>query len=101
MNEIIVLSTTDSREVADRIARALVEAGDAACVNIVPGIRSIYKWQGKVCDEGEWLLIIKTVRAKFEALRVKIRELHTYELPEIISIAIDRGDPEYLKWLSG
>ncbi len=101
MEGIVVFSTADSREVADRIARDLVESGEAACVNIVPGVRSVYRWQGKICDEGEWLLIIKSVRGKFEALRQRIRDLHTYELPEIVCIEIDNGDPDYLRWLSG
>ncbi len=101
MEGIIVFTTTDSREVADRIARGLVESGAAACVQIVPGVRSVYRWQGKVCEEGEWLLIIKSVAEKFEALRRRVRELHTYEVPEIVCVAIADGDPDYLKWLSG
>jgi periplasmic divalent cation tolerance protein len=101
MNGIVVLSTTGSDEVAQRIARALVETGDAACVNIIPGIRSIYRWQGKICEDGEWLLVIKTVASRFEAVRTRIRELHTYQLPEIVCFDIDRVDPDYLAWLAG
>jgi periplasmic divalent cation tolerance protein len=100
MDEIIVLSTAGSQDVAHRIATALVESGDAACVNIVPGVRSVYRWQGKVCDELEWLLIVKTVKSKFEAVRLRIRALHDYELPEIVSVQIDGGDPDYLRWLN-
>ena len=101
MNGIIVLSTTGSDEIAQRIARALVESGDAACVNIIPAIRSIYRWQGKICEDGEWLLVIKTVASRFEAVRATIRKLHTYQLPEIVSLDIDRADPDYLAWLAG
>ncbi len=100
MKEIIVLSTADSMELASRLAHALVEGGAAACVNIVPGIRSIYKWQGKMCDDGELLLVIKTTEDRFEAVRKQIRVLHTYELPEVIAIPITAGDAEYLRWLS-
>ena len=99
MNAILVLTTTDSAELAQRIATALVEAGHAACVNIVPGIRSIYRWEGKVCDEGEWLLIIKSVAEQFDAVRSHIRRLHTYQLPEVIAVSITSGDPDYLRWL--
>ena len=101
MNAILVLTTTDSAELAERIARALVEAGEAACVNIVPGIRSIYRWEGKICDEGEWLLIIKSVAEQFEAVRSHIRLLHSYQLPEVIAVPVTSGDPDYLRWLAG
>ena len=87
-------------ETASRIARALVEEGAAACVNIVPGIRSIYRWQGKLCDDGELLLVIKTTEARFEEVRLQIRALHTYELPEVIAVPITAGDAQYLGWLS-
>jgi periplasmic divalent cation tolerance protein len=100
MNEILVLSTTDTAEMAQKIASALVEANEAACVNIVPGIRSIYRWDGKVCDEGEYLLLIKSSVQKFEAIRSRIRLLHTYQLPEVIAIPITAGDPAYLEWLN-
>ncbi len=101
MREMIVLSTVDSISNASEIARSLVEEGIAACVNIVPGIRSIYRWQGRLCDEGELLLIIKTTEDRFEAARTRIRQLHTYELPEVIAIPISAGDEDYLRWLSG
>jgi periplasmic divalent cation tolerance protein len=100
MMEIVILSTVDSMETASKIARALVEGKEAACVNIVPGIRSIYRWEGKVCDDSELLLIIKTTEARFEAVRRRIRALHPYQLPESIAIPIIAGDQEYLAWLS-
>jgi periplasmic divalent cation tolerance protein len=100
MSEIVVLSTADCMETAARIARTLVEDGEAACVNIVPGVRSIYRWQGKVCDDGELLLIIKSTQDRFEALRVQLKALHPYELPEVIAIPIITGDADYLRWLT-
>jgi periplasmic divalent cation tolerance protein len=101
MDAIIVLTTTDSAELAQRIAAALVEAGEAACVNIIPGIRSIYRWEGKICDEGEFLLVIKSDAGKYEAVRRRIRGLHSYQVPEVIAISISAGDPAYLQWLQG
>ena len=100
MTEIVILSTVDSMGTASKIARALVEGKEAACVNIVPGIRSIYRWEGKVCDDSELLLMIKTTEARFEAVRRRIRALHPYQLPESIAIPIIAGDQEYLAWLS-
>ena len=99
MKEIVVLTTADSDELARKIAGALVEAGEAACVNIIPGIRSVYRWQDKVVDEGEVLLFIKSSEERFEAIRSRIRSLHPYQVPEVISIPIIAGDEEYLHWL--
>jgi periplasmic divalent cation tolerance protein len=101
MSEILVLTTADSPELAARIANALVEAREAACVNIVPGIRSIYRWEGKVCDEQELLLVIKSTRDRFEAVRARIRQVHTYQVPEVVAVDIETGDPDYLAWLRG
>jgi len=99
MNEILVLSTTDSMELAQKIAFALVEANEAACVNIVPGIRSIYRWEGKICDDTEFLLLIKSVAVNFDAIAARIHLLHTYQLPEVIAVPITAADPAYLAWL--
>ena len=99
MSAILILSTADKEELAKGIASALVETGEAACVNIVPGIQSIYRWKGEVCVEGEFLLLIKSTTERFEAVRKKIRQLHSYELPEIIALPINGGDPDYLSWL--
>src|SRR5437762_11594372 len=79
MKEIVVLTTADSDELARKIAWALVEAGEAACVNIIPGIRSIYRWQDKVVDEGEILLFIKSSEDRFDAIRSRIRSLRSEE----------------------
>jgi periplasmic divalent cation tolerance protein len=95
----IVLCTAGSEAQAAEIARALVERRLAACVNVVPSICSTYRWEGKVVEEGESLLIIKTDAAHFEALRVAVREIHSYDTPELIALRISDGDPDYLAWL--
>ncbi len=99
MSEILILSTTDTPELARQIAAAIVGAGEAACVNIVPSIRSIYRWKGNVQDEGECLLLIKSTSEKFEPVRSRIRQLHTYQIPEVIAIPITAGDADYLAWM--
>jgi periplasmic divalent cation tolerance protein len=95
----IVLSTAGSEEEARKIAHHLVERQLAACVNIVPHIESIYRWQGKMESSREWLLLIKTTAEKFPAVRDAIRELHSYDLPECVAIGIKDGSPEYLEWI--
>jgi len=95
----IVLSTAGSEEEARKIARYLVENQLAACVNIVPHIESIYRWQSKVETSREWLLLIKTTSANFSTVKDAIRELHSYDLPECISVAIEDGSSEYLDWI--
>jgi periplasmic divalent cation tolerance protein len=99
MSEIVILSTTDTPELARQIAASIVEAHEAACVNILPAIRSIYRWEGEVQDEGECLLLIKSTSERFEAVRSRIRQLHTYQIPEVIAMPITAGDPDYLAWL--
>ena len=100
MVPILVISAADSMELAQMIASALIETGEAACVNIIDGVRSVYRWEGKTCEENELVLLIKTSEDRFEAVRSRIRKLHTYQLPEIIAVPIHAGDPEYLAWLS-
>ena len=96
----LVLTTTGSRDEARRIADALVERKLAACVNIVSKVQSIYRWKGKTEEAEEWLLWIKTTAAAFERVRDTNRELHSYELPECLCLAIDGGSEEYLAWLA-
>jgi len=95
----IVLSTASSEEEARKIAHHLIEQRFAACVNILPRIESVYRWQGKVESSSECLMLIKTTAAMFPAVRDAIRELHSYELPECIAIAVEDGSPAYLQWI--
>jgi periplasmic divalent cation tolerance protein len=95
----IVLSTAATADEARKIARHLVERRLAACVNIIPQIESVYRWQGKVESAQEWLLLIKTDIVELPAIREAIRELSSYDLPECIAIGIEDGSAEYLAWL--
>ena len=95
----IVFSTVGSKEEASKIANALVDRRLAACVNIVPQIESVYRWKDKIETAEEWLLLIKTTADQFEAVRDAIKELHSYELPECVAIAVEGGSEEYLKWI--
>ncbi len=95
----IVLTTTGNRDEAERIARALVEQELAACVNILGPITSIYRWKGKIEDGAEFLLMIKTTEDAFEPVKNAIREMHSYEMPEIIELGINRGEGKYLAWI--
>jgi len=95
----IVLTTAGSAEEAERIASALVEDQLAACVNIVAPIISVYRWKGALQKEQEWLLLIKTSAVASERVSQKIRELHSYDLPECIQIPIEAGGADYLKWI--
>jgi periplasmic divalent cation tolerance protein len=100
-DKIVVLTTCDSEKKAAQLARHLVEHRIAACVNILPKARSIYRWQGKIEDSGEWMLLIKSRRDLFAALRAEIQKLHTYEVPEVIAIPMVDGSEAYLGWLDG
>jgi periplasmic divalent cation tolerance protein len=95
----IVLSTAGSEDEARKIARHLVDERLAACVNIIPRMESIYRWQDKVESSAEWLLLIKTTGEKSPAVRDAIRALHSYELPECITISIEDGSAAYLGWI--
>lgn len=95
----VALVTVSSDEEGRRIAGALVERKLAACVNITPGITSIYMWEGRVCDETEGLLIIKTSAGKAEQLIACVSELHSYDTPEIIFLPVTEGLKSYLDWI--
>ncbi len=95
----LCLVTIDDPKKAREIAGFLVQRGLAACVNIIPEIRSIYKWNGEVRDEIERMLVIKTRSELFEELQRAVKELHPYEVPEIISLNIEKGFPPYLQWI--
>lgn len=96
---LVCFCTCPNREAAERIAETLVEEGHAACVNIVPGLTSVYRWQGKVQRDEELLLVIKTSAAAYARLEVAIQTLHPYELPEIIAVPIERGLDGYVRWI--
>jgi periplasmic divalent cation tolerance protein len=95
----VVLTTAGSHEEAQKIARELVDRRLAACVNVIPQIESVYRWEGKVETATEWLLIIKTQAGAFEKLRDTIKELHSYDVPECIMLGIADGSAEYLNWI--
>ncbi len=95
----IVFMTAPSREEAERIARCLVEERLAACVQILPEIRSFYWWEGRMCDDRETLLLAKTQAELFHLLVDKVRQMHSYQVPEIVFVPIQDGLPEYLAWI--
>jgi len=97
--EIVVFVTASSEEEATKIARALVEAGLAACGNILPAVRSIFRWEGKICDETESLIIIKSRGDLFDSLTATVKRHHSYRVPEIIALPIVRGAADYLTWI--
>jgi periplasmic divalent cation tolerance protein len=99
-DKILVLSTAGSEEEARKIAHGLVERKLAACVNIVPRITSVYRWQGKVEEAEEYLLLVKTAAEKFGAVREAIAELHSFEVPECVAISIAEGSQAYLDWIT-
>ncbi len=100
MGATAVITTVGTEDQANLIAREIVARRQAACVNIVPGVRSIYRWKGKVCSDTEFLLIVKTLESEFEAVAATIRELHSYELPEILTFDVGQGDPSFLEWIA-
>lgn len=97
---IVVFVTASSRLEAEKIAQVLVEEKLAACVSLMP-IHSIYTWQSELCREDEWQLLIKTDLRQFEPLEIRIKQLHSYKVPEIIALPIIKGSVSYLSWISG
>lgn len=97
--KIVVLTTAGSEEQALKIANELVDNKLAACVNIIPTIHSVYRWKGKIWNDTEKLLLIKTSSHLFQKVRTKIKAVHTYELPEIIAFKVEKGDENVLKWI--
>ncbi len=98
---LVVLVTAPTAEQAASLARALVGERLAACGNVVPAIRSIYRWEGKVQDEPEALLVLKTTRARFDALRERVLALHPYQVPEVLALPVEAGSAAYLAWITG
>jgi len=99
MDALIVYITAPNEDEAAKIANTLVERGLAGCANIIKDIRSIYSWQGKIEDEKEVLMIVKTKATLFGALQAAVKELHPYSVPEIIAVPVADGSPDYIKWL--
>jgi periplasmic divalent cation tolerance protein len=100
-DKIVVLSACGTAEEAEKIARRLVEKRLAACVNVVAGARSIYRWRGEIEEASEWMVIIKSRRDLFDELRVEVEKIHSYEVPEVIALSIIEGSEGYLNWMEG
>jgi periplasmic divalent cation tolerance protein len=98
-NKIVVFSTCGSREEAEQLARRLLEARLAACVNVIMQVRSLYWWQDKIEESDEWLLVIKTSRDVFDRVRSVLEAAHSYELPEVLALPVIEGSPNYLAWI--
>jgi len=96
---ILIYTTTPDTKTGAEIARTLLNERLVACVNVLPDIRSLYRWKGEICDETETALIMKTTSECFKEVEARIRQLHPYELPEIISIPISNGLADYLNWV--
>lgn len=95
----LVVLVTLPPERAHELARTLVAERLAGCVNILPGVQSVYRWQGDIAEDPETLLLIKTTGEKYPALEERIKSLHTYEVPEIVALPFDRALPEFQQWL--
>jgi len=100
-DKIVVVSTCAGEEEAGRLAQVLVEARLAACVTILPGARSVYRWQGAIEQAAEYVLLIKSSRELFEPLRAALERAHTYDVPEILALPVVAGSANYLSWLAG
>ena len=98
---LLVFTTLPSADKAAELAKALVDERLAACANLLPAVRSIYRWQGKVQDENEVLVLLKTRAEQLERLKLRILELHPYELPEVLAVPVEAGYQPYLDWLAG
>lgn len=96
----LVLTTCGSREIADRLALALVERRLAACVNVIPGVRSTYRWAGKIEQADEFVLMIKTASKQLAAIEAAIKAVSGYELPELVAVEIAGGSADYLEWVA-
>lgn len=99
-DKVLILTTTGNESEARKIAQELVGRRLAACVNIIPRIQSVYRWEGKVESAEEFLLLIKTARNRTQELQGAIRELHSYDLPELVVIAMEDGSEKYLNWIA-
>ncbi|MEM8963084.1 MAG: divalent-cation tolerance protein CutA [Acidobacteriota bacterium] len=98
---IVVVTTVGDEEQANLIARELVSRRHAACVNMIFGVKSVYRWQSKICRDSELMLVVKTLASEYDAVAATIRELHRYELPEILAFDVGKGEPAFLTWVAG
>src|SRR5436309_13085761 len=98
MRAIVVVTTVRTEEQANLIAREIIARRQAACVNILPGVRSIYRWKGKICKDGELMLVIKTLEREFEEVSETIRALNSYELPEVLCFQVNPAEERFLAW---
>lgn len=96
----IVVLVTVPPDAARNLARTLVEERLAACVNVLPGLQSVYRWEGEVAEESETLLLVKTTRDRYDAMETRLLELHPYDVPEIVALPIEKGLPAYMTWLA-
>ena len=96
---IVILVTVGSEQEAETIATALLEERLAACVNVTSPVRSLYRWEGRIADDREWQMIIKTQARLFEALAARVRALHSYDVPEIIALPVLAGATDYVDWI--
>ncbi len=101
MAVVVVFSTFPGPEKAAEVARALVSEQLAACVNLVPAVRSIYRWQGEILDDAETLAVVKTTAERLDALTARLIALHPYELPEVVALPVSGGSAPYLAWVAG
>ncbi len=101
MSAIVVITTVGTEEQANLLAEELVERRNSCCVNILPVHRSVYRWKGQICDDSEYMLLIKTLDEHFEKVEATILELHSYELPEILAFNIAKGEAAFLSWIGG
>jgi periplasmic divalent cation tolerance protein len=99
-DKIVVLVTANGMPQARKLARALVDKRLAACVNLVSPVRSIYRWEGRLCEDRECLLVIKSTRGQFAAVQSCVERLHSYSVPEVIALPIVDGAPNYLNWIA-
>lgn len=100
MSAIVVITTAGTEEEANSLAGEIVRRRQAACVNILPVRKSVYRWKGKLCEDSEFLLIVKSLEDQFAAIEASIKELHSYELPEILRFNVSGGEERFLSWLS-
>ena len=96
---VVVFMTAGSQDEANRIARTLVEERLAACVNVIPAVQSVFFWDGKVCEESEFLLVAKSIRSLQKKLEERVKQLHSYQVPEVIVVPIAAGSKDYLEWV--